>query len=789
MGESAPSTLREVVKATPTSTPTTGGAVNFTAELTSSEEKSGIYIVANFDVRLDAGTSFAEVKTALKTADLTISDGKITAVPSVHPMISNLSEANSITKTFSLGTTENPVKLYRNTVKVNASTKDLLATSSFVLESISLYNAPVAGYVFPEMDESKTLLRYNYAENLIQTWNGESKTTGDILCYEAPMQADVTADKKPFVILKGKYDGHDGYYRCDFVQTTGVTVVELALLRNCIFTFNIKNVERAGYSTIEEAILNTAGNAIKYNVFVEDLFSTEMVSNGEQYLGVSNSEIVVHSDHDVAAANVLAVTVSYTTKATWTNPGKISYSNGITPLSGTVLPLPQGRSPNIRQDMDVYISLSDEVTTGKLVFSIGDLRKEVTVRRSKLPAGTPMTYNGGYVELTHQEETQNKPILLAEILNPHLNTWVRLATSEDRGVARSKIVLKHGLDGQPTEKLYVHVWGNEEAIYTHDSNPKGYFYISYANDHGRTRYCVIKEVTEVSFDANGGYDQPGNMYQWVRLSADNDKAFIVLPQDEPQHTEYNFKGWTKSKDGSGTVYLPNTLYTTTFGATDRLYAKWEAKPVLKGFVLMNGLYWAKGNLILNGDNSAKAGASNVPGLMFKYGSLIGFDRDSKQPVLKPTGYSSNPSVTNTDGDGFILPTNAFPNTDDPNAGTGDPCRYYLGPGWRTPTRAEYLALGGFIDGEQHVLQTETSGTNETGDKSTLSLYRAMIYRDGGGWGFGVNTMYRTSDIQFPFGFTNLDRIIGVNGISGGENWDNNASLGAVRCVTTTDPNR
>lgn len=777
-----PTTLRELAKASSGNVSTNNGVVNFTAALSPSTNKSGIYVVVNVDVTSNAGDTFEDIENSLKTPELAISEGEIASMPSSHPMVSDLFPAATITQSFTMGTAANPVKLFRNTVKVNASTTEL-DNQRFELISISLYNAPVAGYVFPDVELAQALNRFNYAANLKQTWDNNTKQTGDILCYEAPVQKDAASKKSPFVIIKGQYDGHEGYYKVEFIQrNANGNPVEIALLRNCIFTFNIKNVQRGGYATIEEAILNTASNAIIYDVLIEDMFSTDIVSNGEQYLGVSNSELVVHSDHDVKAENVLAVTISYTTNPSWTTPGKITCSAGIIPVSGTEIPV----SKNVinRVDLDIYISLEEDFTTGTIMLSVGDLRKEVTVRRSILPAGTPLTYDGGYVELTNQSSTQDKPILLAEVLNPHLTTWIRLSTTTGRGAARSKIVLQHNSSGQPLQQLFVHVWGNEEAIYTLDSKPLGYFYISYANDHGRTRYCVAKEVTEISFNANGGHGQPGDMYEWTKQSDDNDNAYIVLPQVEPVFEGYNFLGWTKNSDGSGVVFQPNTLYNTVFSAKDKLYAKWVPKPVLKPYIYVGGAYWAVGNLVADGENAAKIGTSTARGLMFKFGSLIGFDRSSLAVALKPTDCSiASPNIEDKGGNGYTgtgnIPADNF------QAGVGDPCRYYLNGTWRLPTKSEYDALNlSSSNFTNSSLQVE--GENEEGGRSYLVLPEAKLYGAIGfasSWMFSGNTMYRTTNIFTPFGFNNSGNIV-----TGGDGWTDSYSLGAIRCVNSNNPN-
>ena len=135
-------------------------------------------------------------------------------------------------------------------------------------------------------------------------------------------------------------------------------------------------------------------------------------------------------------------------------------------------------------------------------------------------------------------------------------------------------------------------------------------------------------------------------------------------------------------------------------------------PAASDYVEINGLRWAKGNLVADGPNNAKVGAPTDAGLYFQFGSLVGWagganwngtGAPSTAPattiVLRPNGYRGG-TAWGTVGY-FTAGTNAntvvtnFP--DNGAAGVGDPCRFYLGGTWRLPTNYEYAALYSNVD--------------------------------------------------------------------------------------------
>ena len=122
-------------------------------------------------------------------------------------------------------------------------------------------------------------------------------------------------------------------------------------------------------------------------------------------------------------------------------------------------------------------------------------------------------------------------------------------------------------------------------------------------------------------------------------------------------------------------------------------------------IKIGNLLWATGYLVasnpnapgIDGPGGCTIGTPGDVGLYFNYFSLIGMGKSNSQGGrqlgtgsfvhwIRPTGC--------TYGSGWPtqMVTASYPATDNPVTGAGDPCRYYLGAPWRTPTSSDNMAL-------------------------------------------------------------------------------------------------
>ena len=188
---------------------------------------------------------------------------------------------------------------------------------------------------------------------------------------------------------------------------------------------------------------------------------------------------------------------------------------------------------------------------------------------------------------------------------------------------------------------------------------------------------------------DGSISNPGTLVNELSMTVtdgttvtDKSISFAMFPADLTGKTigiEVVFEGGlTKTITKSGLSFARNAHYVMAFDATG----------AVDGIVL-NGLTWAMGNLVADGPNGAKIGAPTDRGLYFQFGSLVGWDETtysatSATIAVRPIGY--------TGGTSWNSNWAADPATENVSAGTGDPCKYYLGGHWRLPTSDEYSTL-------------------------------------------------------------------------------------------------
>lgn len=159
------------------------------------------------------------------------------------------------------------------------------------------------------------------------------------------------------------------------------------------------------------------------------------------------------------------------------------------------------------------------------------------------------------------------------------------------------------------------------------------------------------------------------------------------------------------------------------------------------YVAINGLGWAKGNLVATSDSTCAVGGYADYGVYFLFGSLIGWtggedgsgignggpkldirvwplEMGSTKPSIELPGNDKTGENISTLDDYFFNYSMSPWNADDPSSnigtfnlpmdgdagqgtlssgryaklGVGDPCTYYLGSPWRLPTQNEMLAF-------------------------------------------------------------------------------------------------
>jgi hypothetical protein len=102
-----------------------------------------------------------------------------------------------------------------------------------------------------------------------------------------------TATDQTYIIIRGRFDDGSGpgenysYYKIDIVEADATVLMDLR--RNVRYTVRLNEVTHAGYTSLDEAVLNAAANNINAAVTVAEYTA---ISDGEDVLRIGNSSCV-----------------------------------------------------------------------------------------------------------------------------------------------------------------------------------------------------------------------------------------------------------------------------------------------------------------------------------------------------------------------------------------------------------------------------------------------------------------------------------------------------------------
>lgn len=356
------------------------------------EIKSGsggcLYLLANVADKIrSVGNAWKSGETTLDdiknsvSIDLPVAKSYIIADPEFSPMVSE--------ETSFAGKNKYELDLSRATAKVIVANTS--KNAKYKLLGANLGNAPTSGYVFPGNSNIGSISKANYAGteqgtvslgNMmrgVDTQAADCKQTEPLYMFE--MSQPQSGGDGAYVIIKGEYDGISGYHRLNlWKQDKGGLGEYLAIQRNCQYKVNITKIYTQGYATAEDAIKNPASNRdIDVNIEVTDPYSRDIISNGEYYLGVSNSEMVYFGED--ALKNFTLTTVSFnagadvTTQCSWQvteGTGSISCSN----------PFQSGLDGSVKST-DLTVTADPTVTKFEVLLRMGELARKIKFERKK----------------------------------------------------------------------------------------------------------------------------------------------------------------------------------------------------------------------------------------------------------------------------------------------------------------------------------------------------------------------------------------------------------------------
>lgn len=266
------------------------------------------------------------------------------------------------------------ISLLRQFAKVNVkyektTSSDFKDDNTFELESFQLYKAANKGTIAPKDFD------YNAAAVNVPADAGEANSgwqTGETPFYE-------TAAGQAYLIVKGKYNSVESYYKVAFLDNK--TKDAMPLLRNHAYTVKITHVNTYGWPTEAEAIKDPyPENRMMVDVKDDNPLVNDMIACKDYHLGVSDQVSGAWDDENIIATVVTTIKNGET--PTFSKSG--DWIKGVT-VSETIT-VPDTDGPNSTTGKKYKISIavdkneySEEPRPGTVIVKSGDLTRTITV--------------------------------------------------------------------------------------------------------------------------------------------------------------------------------------------------------------------------------------------------------------------------------------------------------------------------------------------------------------------------------------------------------------------------
>lgn len=273
---------------------------------------------------------------------------------------------------------ENPeISLLRQFAKVNVkyektTSSDFKGDNTFELESFQLYEAANKGTIAPK--------DFNYNAAAVNVPDDADKANSGWQTGETPFYE--TAAGQAYLIVKGKYNSVESYYKVSFLTDNDMTK-PMALLRNHAYTVTIKHVNTYGWPTVDGAIADPyPENRMRVDVKDDNPLVNDMIACKDYHLGVSDQVSGAWDDENIIATVVTTIkngeTPTFSTSDGWikkdvttiTKTGTVPDTDGPNSTTGTIYEI------SIAVEKNEY---SEEPRTGKVIVKSGDLTRTITV--------------------------------------------------------------------------------------------------------------------------------------------------------------------------------------------------------------------------------------------------------------------------------------------------------------------------------------------------------------------------------------------------------------------------
>ncbi len=269
------------------------------------------------------------------------------------------------------------ISLLRQFAKVNVkyektTSSDFNDDNTFELESFQLYEAADKGTIAPK--------DFNYNAAAVNVPDDASKANSGWQTGETPFYE--TAAGQAYLIVKGKYNSVESFYKVSFLTDNDMTK-PMALLRNHAYTVTIKHVNTYGWPTVDGAIADPyPENRMMVDVKDDNPLVNDMIACKDYHLGVSDQVSGAWDDENIIATVVTTIkngeTPTFSTSDGWikkdvttiTKTGTVPDTDGSNSTTGTKYQI------SIAVEKNEY---SEEPRTGKVIVKSGDLTRTITV--------------------------------------------------------------------------------------------------------------------------------------------------------------------------------------------------------------------------------------------------------------------------------------------------------------------------------------------------------------------------------------------------------------------------
>lgn len=254
-------------------------------------------------------------------------------------------------------------------VEKSKPSADFIGDGTFTLAGYKLYNAADQGTIAP------TGLDYNATTPNIPTTVTYNSNSGDWTTAEIPFYESAAAANQAYLIIKGEYEGKEGYYKVAFYNGDNTF---MSLLRNHAYTVKIIHVNTEGWDTEAKAMADPyPENRMKVDVIDDNPNITDMIACKDYHLGVSDQVSAAWNESTTAT---LVTTIK---DGSWEVESKdVDWIGQISTIETIDIP----DAPNLTSGKKYRLSIpltenrySEDTREGHVVVRSGDLTRTITV--------------------------------------------------------------------------------------------------------------------------------------------------------------------------------------------------------------------------------------------------------------------------------------------------------------------------------------------------------------------------------------------------------------------------